>query len=141
MDAFDADVLIYAATSGHPLGRRVLALLPDEADAVGGPACVGSVLLVPEVMAKPMRAGAHEQVRALATILGRLQLVPVDQALADLATGLGAKYGLKAVDAVHLATAVSAGADRFHTNNERDFPGTIDEIDVVYPRDLTDPGA
>ena len=26
MDAFDADVLIYAAVPGHPLGRRVAAL-------------------------------------------------------------------------------------------------------------------
>jgi hypothetical protein len=27
MDAFDADVLIYAAVPGHPLGRRVAALV------------------------------------------------------------------------------------------------------------------
>lgn len=28
MDAFDADVLIYAAVAGHELGRRVRALFP-----------------------------------------------------------------------------------------------------------------
>ena len=28
MDAFDADVLIYAANEGHPLGRRVRPLIP-----------------------------------------------------------------------------------------------------------------
>ncbi len=62
MDAFDADVLSYAAVAGHPLGS------------------------------------------------------------------------------VHLATAVAAGADRFITNNQRDFPRTITELAVTYPADLGDPG-
>ena len=40
---------------------------------------------------------------------------------------------------MHLATALDAGADRFITNNSRDFPKTITEIDVTYPTDLPDP--
>ena len=47
-----------------------------------------------------------------------------------------ASYGLRAADAVHLATAVGAGANRFLTNNKRDFPKSITEIDVTYPEDL-----
>jgi hypothetical protein len=39
----------------------------------------------------------------------------------ELAATLGAAHGLRATDAVHLATAVSAGADRFITNNSSDF--------------------
>jgi hypothetical protein len=31
---------------------------------------------------------------------------------------------------------VVAGADRFITNNRRDFPTSISEIDVTYPADL-----
>jgi predicted nucleic acid-binding protein len=42
------------------------------------------------------------------------------------------------VDAVHLATAVNLGADRFITNNKRDFPRTISELQVTYPEDLPD---
>ena len=38
-----------------------------------------------------------------------------------------------AADAAHLATAVAAGADRFITNNGRDFPAAIDEIEVTFP--------
>ena len=53
-----------------------------------------------------------------------------------LATALAATYGLRAADAVHLATAVGAGADRFITSNNRDFAKTIVEIDVTYPADL-----
>jgi hypothetical protein len=36
------------------------------------------------------------------------------------------------VDAVHLATAIPAGADRFITNNRRAFTPEISEIDVTY---------
>jgi hypothetical protein len=46
---------------------------------------------------------------------------------------------LKASDATHLATAVGMGADRFITNNKRDFGMGVTEIDVTYPDDLPDP--
>ena len=140
MDAFDADVLIYAVIDGHPLGRRVRALFHDEPLAQSGAiAGVGSVLLSPEVLIKPARADAVDELDALSLLLGQLELRPTDEATAQLATALGAKYGLPTVDAVHLATAIVAGADRFITNNASDFPQTITEIDVVYPLDLPDP--
>lgn len=141
MDAFDADVLVYAAVLGHPLGRRVLALFPPEAQEDKGPVGVGSLLLLPEVLAKPTRDGADDEARALAWLLSRLELRPVDQATATLAVAMAAAYGLRAADAVHLATAVHAAADRFVTNNRRDFPRGIHEIDVVYPDELPDPAA
>lgn len=69
----------------------------------------------------------------------RLDLLPADLATAELATALGAAYGLPTTDAVHLATAVNAGADRFLTNNQSDFPKSITEINVVYPEELVAP--
>ena len=141
MDAFDADVLIYAAVPGHPLGRRVRALFDDEGPAITGTvAGVGSVLLLPELLTKPNREGAHDEVAAVVALLARLDLRPVDEQIATLATSLGATYGLRAADAVHLATAVACGADRFITNNSADFPTTISEIDVTYPDQLPEPG-
>ena len=142
MDAFDADVLIYAAVPGHALGRRVRVLFPpepvDRSEAIAG---IGSVLLLPELLAKPLRDGADDELAELAALLGRLDLRPVDEATAGLATALGAAHRLRAADAVHLATAVMAGADRFVTNNQTDFPKSISEIDVTYPEDLPDPTA
>jgi len=140
LDAFDADVLIYAATPEHPMGRRVLALFPKEATAqatalVG----IGSVVLLPEVLSKPTREGAEEELANLEALVGHLDLRPTDHATAELAAQLGARYRLQAADAVHLATAVAAGADRFLTHNQRDFPRTITEIDITYPTDLPDP--
>jgi predicted nucleic acid-binding protein len=147
VDAFDADVLIYAAVAGHELGRKVRVLFPSgPVDAASGPVDVthtvvgiGSVLLLPELLTKPMRERAPKELAELGALLGRLDLRPVDEATAELATALGASYGLRAADAVHLATAVGAGADRFITNNAKDFPKSIVEIEITYPADLPDP--
>jgi predicted nucleic acid-binding protein len=137
MDAFDADVIIYAAVPAHPLGRRVLALFSERppGDTVAR-AGVGSILLVPELLTKPTRDQAKGELAALAALLARLDLRPLDEATAELAVALGATYRLRAADAVHLATAVGVGADRFLTNNHRDFPQTITEIDITYPDQL-----
>ena len=131
MDAFDADALICAAAPGHPLGQRVAALfrLAEAGTRVG----VGSVLLLPEVLSKPLRDGTADEIRGLAGLLARLDLRPVDRATAELATALATRYTLSAADATHLATAVGLGADRFITNNRRDFGPHITEIDVTYP--------
>jgi predicted nucleic acid-binding protein len=140
VDAFDADVLIYAAVSDHPLGRRVRALFPTEpVDRTGIVAGVGSVLLIPELLSKPLRDQAADELEELGALLSRLDLRPADQVTAELAAALGASYTLRAADAVHLATAIGVGADRFITNNQSDFSKTIAEIDIVYPSELPDP--
>lgn len=168
MDAFDADVLIFAAAPDHELGRRIRALFPTEPAPPGGEAPggdvpggevpggevpggearrekvvtgVGSVLLLPELLTKPYREHAAAEVAELARLLSHLELLPTDAARAELAVALGAAYGLRAADSVHLASAVGAGADRFLTNNRSDFPKTILEIDVTYPEDLPEPGS
>jgi predicted nucleic acid-binding protein len=140
VDAFDADVLIYAAVPDHPLGRRVRALFPAEPTATTGMlAGIGSVLLIPELLTKPLLQGADAELEALTILLSRLDLRPADEATAELAAALGASYGLRAADAVHLATAVAAGADRFITDNTAEFGTDIAEIAVTYPGHLPDP--
>lgn len=135
MDSFDADVLVYAAVHGHPLGRRVLRIFREAPGEIAG---AGSVLLLPEVLSKPLRDGQADEVRSLAALLARLDLRPVDETTAEIATVLGAKYGIRAPDVTHLATAVGLGAGRFITNNKHDFPRSIDEVQVTYPEDLPD---
>jgi len=136
--AFDADVLIYAAAPGHALGRRVAALFFPSVDDVSAPVGIGSVLLLPELLAKPQREGRDDEVSTLLGLLAHLDLLPVDDSTADLAVALSVAYRLRAIDAVHLATAVNGGADAFVTNNRRDFRSTITEVDITYPEDLPD---
>ncbi len=136
MDAFAADVLIYAAAPDHELGAPVRALFSTEADlVVGVMAGVGSVLLLAEVLTKPLRNDAREELLALSLPVSRITLLATDQATAELATALGASCGLCAADAVHLATAVNAGAERFITNNKADFSRSSTEIAITYPED------
>lgn len=96
MDAYDADVLIYAAVADHPLGRRVRALFPTDpvegTDVVAG---IGSVLLLPELLTEPLRDGSGTELDELGALLARLDLRPVDTATAELATALGVSYGLR----------------------------------------------
>jgi predicted nucleic acid-binding protein len=102
------------------------------------PAGAGSVLLLPEILSKPLRDGQTSEVRILAGLLARIDLRPVDRATADLATALASKYALRAADATHLATAVGLGAKRLITSNQRDFPQAISEVKVTYPGDLSE---
>jgi predicted nucleic acid-binding protein len=136
MDAFDADVIVYAAARGNPLGRRVRRLFSDVSSRYVG---LGSVVLLPEVLAKPIREGAVDEITAITKLLSRLDLRAGDPIIAEAATSLAAAYRLRAADAFHLATAVVAGADRFITNNRRDFGPSITEIKVVYPDALGEP--
>ena len=135
MIAFDADVLIYATQVGHQLGDAVAALFyhdPEARPIIG----TGSTLLIAETLTRPIRRGEVDEVDALLSFLARLDLIPLDAPTATLAACLGAKYGLKAPDAVHIACAVAAGAECFLTNNRKDFCKDITEITITYPDDL-----
>lgn len=137
MDAYDSDVLIYGASAAHPAGRVIRSTFATSiGESTIGMAGVGSVLLVTETLTKPAREGSERELDALARLIERLDLIECDRATIHSAFDLGVRYGLKTVDAVHLATAINAGAHRFITNNRRDFPKDIEEIDITYPEDL-----
>jgi predicted nucleic acid-binding protein len=95
---------------------------------------------LPELFTKPTRERDDDQVSALAALGSWLDLRPVSRSTAVLAAALGAVYSLSAGDALHLATAVEVGADRFIAENSRDVAKSIGEIDVTYPADVADPG-
>jgi predicted nucleic acid-binding protein len=128
--AFDSDVLIYAATASNPHGgviRNLLQHAPPQHH-------LGSVLLYPELLSKPSRLGHTDELRTLQGYLARLHLADITADIALLATQFSAAYRLKAADALHLASAVHAGADAFVTNNRKDFrPGEVLEIKILSP--------
>lgn len=126
MDAFDADVLIYSVIDdarGLAIRRTLF-----ESDVR-----MGSNLLLLELLRKPLRAGATSEAESLTVLLSTLELRSADDEVINAALGFSVKYRLKTADAIHLATAVVWGADRFHTNNRKDFGPHITEIDVVHP--------
>lgn len=125
-DAFDSDVLIYAANDVS-IAPQIQALIES------APHAIGSLLLLPETLSKPVRQANTCEEEAVARLLKRLDLKPVDVEVADAATVFAAKYRLRAVEAIHLATAVVWGAERFHTNNRKHFGPHITEVEVVWP--------
>ena len=89
------------------------------------------------MLAKPLRVNpSSAEAASLMEMVSRLTLRPLDESTARTALDLAMSYGLRPADAAHLATAIEAGADRFLTNNRKDFPKTITEIEIVYPEDL-----
>lgn len=126
----DADVVIYSASADHPWAERLTSLFIDN----GRWRLIGSTLLLPEVLIRPTRRADPDEVEVLRDRIARIELLPADAGLCALATAVGAAHGLRAADAVHLATAIDVGADAFLTNNRKDFQAeAIEEIRVVYP--------
>jgi predicted nucleic acid-binding protein len=125
-DAFDSDVLIYLVDQNlfAPAIRHAL----ETAERL-----IGSVILLPEVLSKPLRRGDHAEYADLTDVLARFDLKDADLEIAKASAALAAKYGLRAADSIHLATAVVWGAERFHTNNRKDFGPHITEVEVVWP--------
>ncbi len=52
------------------------------------------------------------------TAIQSLSFVPVTEQVAQLAGQYRHTYGIKGPDSIHLATAVTAGAERFITNDK-----------------------
>ena len=136
MDAFDTDVLIYATSRDHPFRTSILNTVHATAAMAGGIGGLGSIMLIPELLNKPLRRQANDDVVAIRRLLERLELIGVTEDIAADAAVLAGRYHLRTVDAVHLATASSLGADRFITNNRKDFGKHIAEVAVTYPEEL-----
>jgi len=81
---------------------------------------VASSLALLETLVGPIQSGdtvlADTYRRAL-TLAPNLELVPVDDRVAELAATIRAQHRFKTPDAIHLATAVLARADMFLTND------------------------
>ena len=74
------------------------------------PRRVSSALALVEVHLAAARRSPAPPSGRVRTILAGLTLIPVDQPALECAAGLG-EYGLRALDAVHLATARSLDED------------------------------
>ena len=97
------------------------------------------MLLLPELLTKPLREQAVDELAELGALLSGSTCVRPTWRRRNWPRHSEHRTDSRAADAVHLATAVGAGADRFLTNNRTDFPKTIVEIDITYPDELPDP--
>jgi predicted nucleic acid-binding protein len=83
---------------------------------------VTSVLTLMEVLVVPKREGQEQlchRYRELFASFPRLTVLSIDPAIAEVASDLRATYTLRTPDALHLATAIVAGAEAFVTEDRR----------------------
>jgi len=119
--AIDTCVLIYYLEMYKTFGRSARAviarLFKGLNEAVVSTVALSEVLVVPYREARELA----DRYYCLLQRVPNLRWIPVTVDIADLAAELRAKRRLGTPDAIHLATAIEAGATLFVTN-DRDLP-------------------
>lgn len=98
---------------------------------------VTSVITLLEVCVKPIRESRQDLVNEYTQKLlydHKLTTLAIDGSIAQKAAEIRAKYGIRTPDALQIATAITAQADIFITN-DADLKG-IEEIEVLILKDL-----
>jgi predicted nucleic acid-binding protein len=118
IQAVDSNVFIYALDGEGALSSQARALL-SELEMSG---FVASQVVLTEVLCKPARVSAELGTRAREFLASfqRLKWVDIDAGVAERAAWLLAAHAgkLKPFDALHLASALQAGASVFWTNDQ-----------------------
>jgi len=115
--ALDANCFIYLLES--PQSRRGSAIISD-LRSVPGKTRFTSALTISELLTRPFAEHGRDYAMGLLDTflaLPGLTVVPVDSGVAALAAELRAQTRLKLPDAIHVATAITAGAEAFLTND------------------------
>ena len=90
------------------------------------------VLVVPK---REGRTDLCEQYRALFRFFPHPTVVPVDEEIVEIASDLRAGHSLRTHDAIHLATAIHAGAEAFVTTDGDLLKLTDAGVRTVHPDD------
>ena len=132
--ALDSNVLIYLIETQGPLADAAASIV--DAVAAGRVVAVMSAIGLVEVLVGPERRGDAIAFESIAEALRDLPLVvsALDSTIAEDAAWIRGAAGVGLEDAVHLATARSAGATAFVTNDRR--LRSIPNLEVVYLDDL-----
>ena len=130
----DANVIIYSIERIEPY-RELLAPMWQEARA-GRFALASSELVVLETLIKPLREGNARLEMLFRSIFAaaEMDLIPATLAIWEEAARIRAATGLKTSDALHAATALSAGCTLFVTN-DTDFR-RVEDLPIVVLDDL-----
>lgn len=133
--ALDANAFIYLFEAPGPLARATASIL--DAAELGRLTVVVSTLVLAEIAVRPVRAGDETLVERYADEIRELRGVQVVPLTADIAVDVGiirGRHGVRLPDAIHLATALHAGASAIVTNDLR-MP-VLPRLSVVRLADL-----
>ena len=116
----DANLYIYVFEGIETYRTRMAGLLAaiDRQDA----SVVASELLFTELLPRPMKDGRQDLVERYLELFRstpRIHLAPVDRQVILRSVQLRADFGLRSMDALHLATALVHDCETFVTNDQR----------------------
>jgi predicted nucleic acid-binding protein len=126
----DAVVFIYLLENKGATGKRAEKVL--KAVENGKLKAVLSGIGVVEILVGPKKLGLHNlalQYKELITHFPNLIVSGINENIVDIASDLRAHYSIKTPDAIHIATAIDFGAERFFTNDKSLIK--VKEISVV----------
>lgn len=114
----DASAVIYLLEGSTAVRAQVAARIAQAEEDPGG-RLLASRLSRLECRVKPLRAGDAAMLATYDAFFtrSRLTILGVSAAVLDRATDLRARHGFKVPDAIHLASAIEAGADAFLTGD------------------------
>ncbi len=134
----DANLYVYALEGVETHRAAVAGLLAAiDRQAVS---VVASELLFTELLPRPMKDGRQDLVERYLELFSRtsrIHLVPVDRRVILRSVHLRADFGLRSMDALHLATALVHDCETFITNDRR--LARVDRLRVLTLHDLHDP--
>ncbi len=98
-----------------------------------------SELIITEALVSPLRSGNMVSIANYEKLIfhSGIDLIPVERSILVAATKLRVKYKLKTPDAIHAATALSIGCNRFITN-DRGFRNIAGLPTIILSELLTD---
>lgn len=114
----DAGVLIAGFRIGGTVGRRALAVLNDRTREY-----ISSPFVRLEVLPKSLYFGRREELAFYQAFFAGVTLWPAPLGdIVERASREASRYGLNAIDALHVAAALLAGAEEFITTEKPDKP-------------------
>jgi predicted nucleic acid-binding protein len=129
----DANVIIFGHEADETLKQIVLNLLLDWCQRGGKVAT--SILSRLECRVIPLRTRNANLLADYDNFFNSaaLEVVEISRPIIEVATGLRAQYGFKSPDAIHLASAIDAGAQRFLTADAALRKCTEIAVEVISP--------
>lgn len=129
--SLDSNIFIRALDDKGPLGDQARNLLEHIKQIRPGISI--STILLEEFFVKVFkqkRESKLDYIMDFLTLGGLVSILEIDKQIAIMAAKIRAKYGIKAPDALHLASAIQSGA-RFFMTTDRRLPRAVEGLKII----------